>query len=96
MKRLIKQCILATIEGNSIALYKKNSTYYIWYNYGTLAHLISYNGQWTAIADFMRRLHQLQPKCYTITKEGWDLIFKHYNKIMSNEYETRSITAPSL
>lgn len=95
MKRLIKQCELATIEGNSITLYKKNSTYYIWYNYGTLAHLISYNGQWTAIADFMRRIHRLQPNNYYITPEGWEIILKHYNKIMQNE-ETRSVAASSL
>lgn len=100
MKRLIKQCVLSFVEGNPITLYKKNTTYYILYDFGTLINLISYSSLKEALIDYMKRIQAdyriKRGGNYKITDECWVLVKQHYNKIMEQEYKTRSITAASL
>lgn len=89
MKRLIKQCELATIEGNPIALYKKNTTYYVLYDFGIMINLLSYSSLKLAIADFMERIKNdyriKRGYEYYITDYAWTLIRQYYNVIKSDE-----------
>lgn len=89
MKRLIKQCVLATVEGNSVTLYKKNSTYYILYDFGLLINLISYSSLRDAIVDYSKRIkadYRIKRGCdYKITDECWILVKRYYNDIINYE-----------
>lgn len=87
MKRLINQCVLATVEGNSVTLYKKNSTYYILYDFGALINLISYSSLKDAMVDFTKRIksdYRIKRGCdYKITDECWVLVKRYYNTIVN-------------
>lgn len=87
MKRLIKQCVLATVGGNPITLYKKNSTYYILYDFGVLINLISYSSLKDAIVDYSKRIKAdyriKRGGDYKITDECWGLVKRYYNNIVN-------------
>lgn len=87
MKRLIKQCVLSFVEGNPITLYKKNTTYYILYDFGTLINLISYSSLNNALLDYVKRMqadYRIKRGCdYNITDECWVLVKRNYNSIVN-------------
>lgn len=87
MKRLIKQCVLSIVDGNPITLYKKNTTYYILYDFGILINLISYSSLKDALFDYVKRIqadYRIKRGCeYKITDECWVLVKRYYNTIVN-------------